>query len=302
MEKMNVGFIGLGLMGRPMAENVLKAGYPLTVYNRTAEKAKALEAAGAKVAPSPVEIGRVSEVVITMVSDPTALEAVVLGESGVLQGTRPGTVLVDMSTVSPACIRKLAAAARAQGVELLDAPVTGGVTGAAAASLILMVGGDAALLERVKPLLLTMAKQIVHLGPLGAGSTMKLATQVLGATIVTSLAEVLAFGVKAGLKPEAMLEVLADRSRLVVSRTKPILTGDFRPQFSLKLSQKDVMLALDTARAIQFPMFIGSAVGEVLTAGLGQGMAEEDYACIVKFFEGLAGVSCQAGTKGTCRN
>ena len=292
--KTTVGFIGLGNMGKPMAENVLKAGYPLVVYNRTASKAASLQAAGARVAASPAEAAKGADVTITMVSDPAALEAVVLGPNGVLAGARRGSTLVDMSTVSPAAIAKIAAAAQERGVRLLESPVTGGVSAAAGGSLTLMVGGDADLLERLRPLLSTMATKIVHLGPLGAGSNMKLATQVLGAAIVVGLAEVMAFGVKAGLDPAAMLEVLSERSRLVASRTKPILTGDFRPQFSTQLAHKDVTLALEAARGVGAPMFLGAAVREVLTAGMAKGLGDQDYASIVTLFEGLTGVSCRA--------
>jgi 3-hydroxyisobutyrate dehydrogenase-like beta-hydroxyacid dehydrogenase len=233
-------------------------------------------------------------VTITMVSDPGALEAVVFGPSGVMAGARQGSALVDMSTVSPAMIASVGAAAKARGVRFLESPVTGGVGAAAGGSLTLMVGGDANLLERVRPLLATMATKVVHLGPLGAGSTMKLATQVLGGAIVACLAEVMVFGVKAGLDPAAMLEVLSERSRLVGSRTKAILTGDFRAQFSTQLSHKDVTLALEAARSVGVPMFVGAAVREVFTAGIAKGLGGQDYASIVTLFEDLAGVSCRA--------
>src|SRR6266704_2077540 len=199
-----VGLIGLGLMGRPMGMNLLKAGYSLTVWNRTASRADELVAAGAKLAKSPQEVAAVSSFLLTMVSDPPALEEILWGPSGAMQGLQRGITYIDSSTISPALARKIAAACAERGVRFLDAPVTGGDWGAKKGELIFMVGGDAATLKAAEPVLSVMGKKWFHLGPHGAGQTIKLAMNLILALQVDALAEALALTTRAGIQGEKL--------------------------------------------------------------------------------------------------
>src|SRR5712671_5017220 len=200
--KSPVGFIGLGLMGRPMAANLLKAGFPVTVWNRTATRTEPLVAQGARAATTPREAAASADVLITIVSDPPALEQVLFGEQGALAGLRRGSVLVDSSTVSPTLARRVASACAERGVEFLDAPVTGGTWGAEKGELVFMVGGSAETLKHVEPVLGAMGKRWFHLGPHGAGQTVKLAMNMILALQVDALAEALALVTSAGVAPE----------------------------------------------------------------------------------------------------
>src|ERR1035441_9938979 len=206
--KPSVGFIGLGLMGRSMAANLLKAGYDLTVWNRTASRADALVAQGAKRAATPRDVAAASEVVFTMVSDPPALESVLWGEAGVFAGTPRGSVLVDSSTVSPGLARRAASVAASHGAEFLDAPVTGGTWGAEKGELVFMVGGEVETLKRVEPVLGAMGKRWFHLGPHGAGQTVKLAMNLILGLQVEAFAEALALVLRGGVAGERLVEVL----------------------------------------------------------------------------------------------
>src|SRR5258705_3649165 len=251
--KSPVGFIGLGLMGRPMAANLLKAGYEVTVWNRTASRADELVAQGAKRAATTREVAAASEVVFTIVSDPPALESVLWGNDGVFAGLKRGSVLVDSSTVSPALERRAAAAAAAQGSEFLEAPVTGGTWGAEKGELVFMVGGEEATLKRVEPVLGVMGKKIFHLGPHGAGQTIKLAMNLILAVQVDALAEALALVTRAGLQGEKLVEVLQSsmaRSGVLDVKAPNLLKGEYAPSFPLRLMHKDLGLALDLANQL----------------------------------------------------
>src|SRR5579863_6071677 len=206
--KAPVGFIGLGLMGHPMAANLLKAGHPLTIWNRTASRGDDLVAQGAKRAGTPRELVAASEVVITIVSDPPALESVLWGEDGVFAGLKRGSMVIESSTVSPGLEKRAAAAAAAQGSEFLEAPVTGGTWGAEKGELVFMVGGEASTLKRVEPVLGAMGKKWFHLGPVGAGQTVKVAMNLLLELEVEAFAEALALVTKAGVPGQSLLEVM----------------------------------------------------------------------------------------------
>ena len=285
--KSPVGFIGLGLMGRPMAANLLKAGFDVTVWNRTASRADELVAQGAKLAATPRAVASASEVVITIVSDPAALESVLWGESGVFAGLQRGSVLIESSTVSPALERRAAAAAAEQGSEFLEAPVTGGTWGAEKGELVFMVGGEAATLKRVEPVLGAMGKKWFHLGPHGAGQTVKLAMNLLLVLEVEAFAEALALVTRAGLSGEKLFEVMQTsmgRSGLLDIKGPMMLKGEYKPSFPLRLMHKDMSLALDLANQLGVPLPSAAATREVLSSVKGAAKEDVDFSALNRFW------------------
>jgi 3-hydroxyisobutyrate dehydrogenase len=242
---MRIGFIGLGIMGRPMAINLLKAGFELTVYNRTASKTRPVVDTGAIAVASPQEIARSSDVIITIVSDTPDVEAVLFGEDGVWQGARANQVVIDMSSISPAATRRYATRLLEKGIEMLDAPVTGGEKGAIEATLAIMVGGKPETFNHCLPILQAMGKTIVHAGPAGSGQMTKLVNQILCAQHIMAMADGLRFARQAGLDLETTLKVVsggAAGSWMLSNLAPRILQNDFAPGFMLKLQQKDLRL------------------------------------------------------------
>jgi len=285
---LSVGLIGLGLMGRPMAANLLNAGYDLTVWNRTASRADDLVARGAKRAATPREVAAASEVVFTIVSDPPALESVLWGETGVFAGLRRGSVLVESSTVSPALARRAAAAATAQGSEFLEAPVTGGTWGAEKGELVFMVGGEEKTLKRVEPVLGALGKRWFHLGPHGAGQTVKVAMNLLLALEVEAFAEALALVTRAGVPGERLMEVMQSsmgRSGVLDIKAPMMLKGEYKPSFPLRLMHKDLGIALDLANQLGVPMPAGAATREVLSAVKGAVKEDVDFSALASFWQ-----------------
>jgi 2-hydroxy-3-oxopropionate reductase len=283
-----IGFIGLGLMGRPMAMNLLKAGHALTVWNRTAARADELVAAGAMLAKNPKEVAEASEVLITIVSDPPALESVLWGQNGALGALKAGTIYVDSSTISPALVKKISGACQEQGVRFLDAPVTGGDWGAREGNLVFMIGGDTAAFKEAEPVLAVMGKKFFHLGPNGAGQTIKLAMNAILALEVGAVAEAIGLVTKAGLAGERLLEVLQasmGRSGLLDLKTPLMLKGDFKPSFPLRLMHKDLGLALDLANQLGVALPTTAAVREVYNHVKGETKEDLDYSAVVKFYK-----------------
>lgn len=283
-----IGFIGLGLMGRPMTLNLLKAGFPLTVWNRTSSRTDDAARAGARVAASPREAAANSDVVITMVSDPTALESVLWGADGVLAGLQRGSVLIDSSTVSPALARRAAAAAAERGADFLDAPVTGGTWGAEKGELVFMVGGKQEVLARVEPVLAAMGKKFFSLGSHGAGQTVKLAMNSLLALQVTALCEALALVMGAGIAGEKLVEVMQSsmaRSGVLDVKAPLILAKNFKPSFPLRLMHKDLGLALDLANQLGVPLPAVAAAREVFNSVRGAATEDVDFAAIARFWQ-----------------
>ena len=230
MKTTPLGFIGLGIMGGPMAGHLLRAGYPLTVYNRTRSRTTELEARGARVADSPSELASVSAIIITMVSDSPDVEAVVAGPDGILSGVRPGTVVIDMSTVSPEVERRLDEKLRGRKCDLVDAPVSGGDVGAKNATLAIMAGGGSKSFERARPILETLGKSVIHCGPVGSGQLTKLCNQILVSATLMGVGEALAFARKTGLDPAIMIEAIRDGaagSWQLANLGPKILEGDF---------------------------------------------------------------------------
>ena len=286
--KPSVGFIGLGLMGRPMAANLLKAGFPLTVWNRTASRAEALVAQGARVAASPAETAASADVLITIVSDPPAIEEILWGAQGALSTLRSGSVLVDSSTVTPDLARRAAAACAARGAEFLDAPVTGGTWGAAKGELVMMVGGKVETLARVEPVFAAIAKRWFHLGPYGAGQTVKLAMNLLLALEVDALAEAMALAAAGGVARERLVEVMQSsmgRAPVLDVKAPLLLARDYPPSFPLRLMYKDLRLALDLAQQLDVPLPAGSAIRNVFRSVLDASPEDVDFAAIGRFFD-----------------
>jgi 3-hydroxyisobutyrate dehydrogenase-like beta-hydroxyacid dehydrogenase len=285
-----VAFIGLGIMGGRMVKNVLKAGYSLRAYNRTVVKTEEVRKLGATVCASPREAASGADAVVTIVSDPPALAAVLEGRDGALAGCRPGTLVIDMSTVDPGTSQAMAARAQSLGVRYVEAPVTGGVGAAEQGTLTIMVGGTPEDLAEARPLLETMGKKILHVGPMGHGSVMKLTVNLVGACIITSLVEGLALATKAGLDPQLVVEVLTERSPLIGRTAPKILSGDFSPNFPLKLSHKDVQLALTAARSLGVPMFSLGTVAQFQAAAIAKGYGELDQTVTMRLLEEIIGV------------
>jgi 3-hydroxyisobutyrate dehydrogenase-like beta-hydroxyacid dehydrogenase len=288
-----VGLIGLGLMGRPMGLNLLKAGYSLTVWNRTASRAESLVAAGAKLANSPREVAEASEVLITIVSDPPALEGVLWGtsdsaqDSGALGALRPGSIYIDSSTVSPALARKIAAACTERQIAFLDAPVTGGTWGAEKGELVFMVGGDAQVLKDAEPVFSVMGKRWFQLGPNGAGQTIKLAMNLILALQVDALAEALALVTAAGLQGEKLVEVLQSsmaRAAVLDVKAPLLLKGEYPPSFPLRLMHKDMGLALDLAREAGVLLPAAAAAYSTYSSVKASAKEDLDYAAVMEFW------------------
>jgi 3-hydroxyisobutyrate dehydrogenase-like beta-hydroxyacid dehydrogenase len=284
-----VGMIGLGLMGKPMAANFLKAGFSLVVWNRTGAKAEELLRAGAKLAGTPREAAAASDVLLTIVSDPPALEAVLWGDMGALGGLRRGSTYIDSSTVAPALSRRIAAACAERGVEFLDAPVTGGTWGAEKGELVFMVGGKQETLEGVAPVLGALGKRWFYLGPHGAGETVKLAMNMILALQVDALAEALALVIAGGVPGERLVEVMQSsmaRSPLLDIKAPMMLERKYAPSFPLRLMHKDLGLALDLANQLGVALPATAAAREIYNAVEGAAKNEDpDYAAVARFWQ-----------------
>ena len=286
--KTSVGLIGLGLMGRPMAANLLKAGHEVTVWNRTASRADELVAAGAKRAATPRDLAAASEVVLTIVSDPPALESVLWGEDGVFAGLRRDSALIESSTVNPSMEKRAAATAASLGAEFLEAPVTGGTWGAEKGELVFMVGGEESTLKRLEPVLGVMGKRWFHLGPVGSGQTVKLAMNLLLDLEVEAFAEALALVTRAGVAGEKLFEVMQSsmgRSGVLDIKAPMMLKGEYKPSFPLRLMHKDLGLALDLANQLGVPLPAAAAAREVLSAVKGSMTEDVDFSALASFWK-----------------
>jgi 3-hydroxyisobutyrate dehydrogenase len=275
---LSAGFVGLGIMGRPMAGHLLRAGFPLTVFNRTAARADELVAAGARRAGSPAEVARAAEVIVVNVTDSKDVEEVVMGPGGLAEGIRRGSVVVDMSTVAPATERRMAALLRERGADYLDAPVSGGDVGAKNATLAIMVGGEAAALERARPLLEKLGKAITHCGPVGHGQLTKLANQILVGVTLLGVSEAISFARKGGLDPEVMLRAVsggAAGSWQLSNLGPKILADDVAPGFMIDLMLKDLRLVAETAEAAGAELPATEIMSRLFDAARGQGWGRE---------------------------
>jgi 3-hydroxyisobutyrate dehydrogenase len=288
-----IGFVGLGIMGKPMARNLLKAGYALTVYSRRRETIEALIAEGAQGAYSPREVGERSTVVITMVTDTPDVQQVVLGSDGILSGLPSGGTIIDMSTISPTATREIAVATQTKGLHFLDAPVSGGEGGAIAGTLSIMVGGEASAFNTCLPILQAMGKNIIHVGPSGSGQLVKLCNQIAVAVTNLAMSEALIFAAKAGVNLELMHQAIsggAAGSWQLSNLAPRVFQRDFAPGFMVKLQQKDLRLVLQEADRLQLALPATSLVHNLFNALESMGAGNEGTQALVKVLERLAQV------------
>ena len=290
-----VGFIGLGVMGRPMAVNLLKAGYPLVAHNRSRPPIDALGAAGAREADSPAAVARAADVVITMLPDTPDVERVLTGPAGVLEGVRPDTVIIDMSTIAPEAACALADEAARRGASLLDAPVSGGEVGAIAGTLSIMVGGNAAALERVRPILEVVGApdHIVHVGVPGAGQLCKACNQIVVGGTLAAVAEALTLARKAGVDPGRVREALLGgfaSSRVLDVHGDRMIRQEFTPGFRAALHQKDMGIAIDAARRLGVAAPVSAIVLQLLNAAVAAGRGHLDHSVLSTVILELAGL------------
>lgn len=290
-EREGVGFIGLGNMGRPIAFNLLKAGYPLVVWNRTEAKAKDFLEEGAVWAGSPREVAEQCDILLTVLADATAVREVLLGADGVAmaEGKRP--IVVEMSTISPVESLALAEHLRRKGFIMLDSPISGSTKAAEDAAMTLLVGGEARALEKVRPVLEAVAKNVYYMGGNGQGCYMKLVNNVILAAVLSGFSEAFVMGRKAGLDGDQMLDVILHGSAacpLLQFKGKAIAQRNFVPTFHLRMMRKDLSLAMVTADGLRTPMPLTSLLNELHQAGMAKGLGDEDFSSIVKVFEGLA--------------
>lgn len=287
-----IGFVGLGRMGSPMAMNLVRAGYPVTVYNRTPEKTKPLAEAGAAVAGSLAEAASNADIVFTMVSDSAALQDVVLGPAGLLDSLPPGAVLIDMSTVDPKISRQVAEAVQARGAHMLDAPVSGSTMLAEQGTLSIMVGGEESVHERVQEVLLKMGSRTTHVGPNGAAASLKLAVNIIIGVTMEVLAESVVLAQRAGVAPEIAVEVLSNSavaSPFLKYKAPQLLQPLGPAAFTASMMQKDFTLALQMARETGVPLPATAAANEVLTMARGLGLGDHDFAAVTTVIRQLSG-------------
>ncbi len=293
MTKMRVGFIGLGIMGRPMALNLHKAGHALFVHGRRPESMAPLAQTGCTACTSAAEAAAQADVTIIMVSDTADVEQVIFGAGGVAHGAKPGSVVVDMSTISPTATRRFAEELGARGIEMLDAPVSGGDVGAINATLSIMVGGKAAVFERVRPLFAAMGKNIVHIGDNGAGQVAKACNQIVVAVTIEAVAEALTFARKSGVDAAKVRDALLGgfaASRILEVHGKRMLDNNYQPGFKTKLHQKDMNIVLQTAKELGLALPAAALVMQHMNALMGTGDGELDSAAVMKIIEHMSGV------------
>lgn len=301
MLKETIGFIGLGIMGAPMAEHLLRGGYPVVVWNRTRSKTEPLLAQGAQPAYSLQSLATHSHVVISMLSDSPDVEMVYLGPEGVLAGVRPGTLLIDMSTISPMMAVKVIKAAAEKGCPMLDAPVSGGDVGARNATLAIMVGGDPEIFERARPIFTLLGKPVLC-GPSGAGQTVKACNQIATALHIVAMAEAFTLGRKAGLDPAIILQVLSGgyaQSRVMDARGSKVIKGDFAPGFRSCLHLKDLNIVQQMALVYGCTLPATDVARDLFVKMQSEGWGDLDHSALIKVIEGLGGE--ESGKNDECR-
>jgi len=288
-----IGFIGLGIMGKPMALNLIKAGYPLTVYDIRPEAVREVVAAGAREGKSSKDVAAQSDVVITMLPNSPDVKAAVLGKNGVLEGAKAGLILVDMSSIAPLVAQEIAAAVHKKAVEMLDAPVSGGEPKAKDATLSIMVGGKREVFERVEAILKCMGSSAVLVGDIGSGNVTKLANQIIVALNIAAMSEAMVLATKAGVDPEKVFHAIRGGlagSTVLNAKVPLALDGNFRPGFRIELHIKDLANALDTAHAVGVPVTLTGGVMEILQALRVDGKGGDDHGGLIQFYEKLARV------------
>ncbi len=296
MAKPKIGFIGLGIMGKPMSRHLLSAGYELVVHNRSREAVAELVDAGAQEAHSPGEVARNSSVIITMLPDSPDVESVALGPDGIIEGVSDGDIFVDMSTIAPSVAVGIGEAMAEKSVVCLDAPVSGGDVGAQNATLSIMVGGDEETFETVRPIFEVMGKNIVLCGPLGAGQTVKACNQILVAVTIAGVSEALVLGAKAGVDPIKIVQVLSGglaRCGVLENRGERMVNGDFDPGFRIRLHYKDLNIIMKTGNDYQVPIPVTGVVHELFNTALARDRGELDHSGLLTVLEDLAGIEAR---------
>jgi 2-hydroxy-3-oxopropionate reductase len=294
-----VGFVGLGIMGKPMVLNLLKAGIDTTVYDINATAVEALVEAGAKAAASPKELAAGSDVVITIVPNAAIVESLLEAEDGILAGVKPGTIIVDMSSVSPVASQKFAKTVEKHGCSFLDSPVSGGEPGAINATLAYMIGGDEAVVEKIRDVFLAMGKSITVVGPNGSGSVAKLANQVIVNLNIAAVAEALVLAQKAGADPEKVYQAIRGglAGSVVLDAKAPMMFNrDFKPGGTLAINLKDITNVMDTAQSLDVPLLLTSQLKQIMHSLKADGHIMDDHSGIVQFYEKVAGVEVKKGS------
>ena len=293
-----IGFIGLGIMGKPMAKNLLKAGYSLTVYDIVGEPVEELVTEGAARGSSNKDVASKSDTIITMVPDSADSEAAILGPDGALEGAKPGSVIIDMSSIAPLVSQKIAEECAKKGVEMLDAPVSGGEPGAINATLAIMVGGKQEVFDQHFDLLKTMGSNVVLTGDIGAGGITKLANQIIVAANIEALSEALVLAQRAGVDPEKVWNAIRGGlagSAVMEAKGPMMLDRNFRPGFRIRLHQKDLRNVLQTAQELNVPLPATALMQQILGALVNEGEADSDHAAILHFIEDMAKVEVKRG-------
>lgn len=295
-----VGFIGLGIMGRPMAKNVLAKGFPLSVHNRSRAAVEELAGLGARACQSSREVAEHSDILLTCLPDSPDVEAVMLGPNGVLEGAQPGSIIADMSTISPLVSIRLAEEAAKRGVKFLDAPISGGDRAAIAGTLSIMVGGEKEVFDACAEIFQAVGQKIVHVGQIGAGGYTKLANQIMVALQLEAMAEGLVLGAKAGVDPTLMVEAIGAglaRCGVLEVRAPGVLEGKFDPGFMIRLHLKDLRLALEAGHALGVPLPMTAMVREMYNALQVAGKGDRDHSAIILLLEDLAKVQVRRRTE-----
>lgn len=287
----NIGFIGLGIMGKPMVRNLLKAGYVPLIYNRSRTAVDELAAEGARAANSSKEVAEQSDIVITMLPDSPDVEAVVLGTNGILEGAHEGLLLIDMSTISPVVTKRIAVELEKAGTKMLDAPVSGGDKGAIAGTLSIMAGGDVNDFERATPVFEAMGKTIRHCGPVGSGQVVKACNQIVVALVIEAVSEAMVLGSKAGVDPEVIMQVLSGglaQNRVLDLRGPTMIDHDFTPGFKARLHRKDMGIILETAREFGVTLPVSALVDQMFTNLVASGYGDLDHSSLLLVIEELS--------------
>ena len=297
VQKETIGFIGLGIMGLPMAKNLIKSNFNLIVYNRTESKSKELSESGAKVAATPKEVAENAKCIITMVTDSPDVEQIILGQSGIIEGLQPNTIIIDMSTISPKITRNINEELSKKQSTLLDAPVSGGSWGAIEGTLSIMIGGTKDAFNTCLPLFQAMGKNIIHTGSSGMGQTTKLVNQILVAGTMNAVAEAMVFAAKSGADLETTIEAVgggAAASWQLNTLGPRLIKGDFDPGFMIKLQQKDLRLIIESAQDLNVAIPGTSLVSQLFAGLLSQGLGNEGTQALVKAHEQLSNIKARS--------
>lgn len=289
-----VGFIGIGTMGKPMAINIIRAGYSLIVNDVNEQAVQELVKLGAQKAQNPCECAQQSDVIITMLPNNAIVEQVLLGENGIFAGAKPGVCLIDMSSVAPSFTQKMAKRAAEKGLGYVDAPVSGGVKGAAGGTLTIMVGGETELVNQIRPLLEVLGKKIYHVGPVSSGDAVKVVNNLLLGINMAAVAEAFTLGTKLGISPQTLYEIISVSSgnsyALTAKMPNFVFKDNFTPGFSIDLQYKDLELAVQTAKELKIPMMLMNVAQQLFEQARANGLGKEDISAVIKPLEELMGI------------